>query len=527
MRIIICEDYDEMSAKAAELVSAQLTLKPDSVLGFATGSTPIGMYSKLGELCQNGEVDFSEAVSFNLDEYYPIKRNDPNSYYTYMHENLFSKINIAEENTHILNGETTEPEKECESFEKLIKLYGGIDLQILGIGRNGHIGFNEPDSVMNSYTHVTRLAPSTIKANSRFFRSADDVPRLALTVGMSTILTSRKIILMASGAAKSRVVAELIGDGINLTVPAALLKLHSDVVLICDKDAYRGARLGVDIGGTNIKLAVVEGEEIKLRKSIATKSTCEDITDDIAKEIEDIRKSYDIKAVGVGTPGIITDGLVTSVNLPFDKTPLESILSDKTGLTVTVDNDANCAALGEIAFGSTKDCKNIVLVTLGTGVGGGIIIDRTPYGGAGELGHIIIEADSKRQCACGQYGCWETYSSTKALIRDAEQEASSHPESVLYKLSDNGSLNGELIFEAMDKDCAVARAVFERYIHYLAVGIRNIINIFSPDAIVLAGGITKQGDKLLKPLLKELPDDSRVEISVLQEEAGALGAAML
>ena len=112
MRIIICENYDEMSAKAAELVSAQLTLKPDSVLGFATGSTPIGMYSKLGELCQNGEVDFSEAVSFNLDEYYPIKRNDPNSYYTYMHENLFSKINIAEENTHILNGETDDPERE-------------------------------------------------------------------------------------------------------------------------------------------------------------------------------------------------------------------------------------------------------------------------------------------------------------------------------------------------------------------------------------------------------------------------------
>ena len=527
MRIIICEDYDEMSAKAAELVSAQLTLKPDSVLGFATGSTPIGMYSKLGELCQNGEVDFSEAVSFNLDEYYPIKRDDPNSYYRYMHENLFSKINIAEENTHILNGETDDPDKECEDFEKLIKLHGGIDLQILGIGRNGHIGFNEPDAVMNSYTHVTKLAPSTIKANSRFFKSAEDVPRLALTVGMSTILTSKKIILMASGAAKSRVVAELMGDGINLTVPAALLKLHSDVVLICDKDAYRGARLGVDIGGTNTKLAVVEGDEISLKKQIKTKDTRDGLIDEILNEIEAIRKSYDIKAIGIGTPGKIENGTVTAINLPFDKTPLESIISEKTGLTVTVDNDANCAALGEIAFGSTKDCKNIVLVTLGTGIGGGIIIDRTPYGGAGELGHIIIEADSKRQCACGQYGCWETYSSTRVLIQYAEQEASSNPQSILYKLSDNGSLNGEQIFEAMEKDCPVAKAVFERYIHYLAVGIRNIINIFSPDAIVLAGGITKQGDKLLKPLLKELPEGVRVEISALQEEAGALGAAML
>ncbi len=527
MRIIVCENYADMSAKAAELVAAQLTLKPDSVLGLATGSTPIGMYSKLGELCSAGTADFSEAVSFNLDEYYPIRRDDPHSYFTYMHENLFSKINIKEENTHILNGETDDPERECEAFEKLIKLHGGIDLQILGIGRNGHIGFNEPDAVMNSYTHMTRLAPSTIKANSRFFRSADDVPRMALTVGMSTILTSKKIILMASGAAKSRVVSELIGDGINLTVPAALLKLHSDVVLICDKEAYRGARLGVDIGGTNIKFAVVEGEEIKLRKSIATKDTCNGIIDDIASEISEIRKSYDIKAVGVGTPGLIHDGLVTAINLPFRDTPLESLIAERTDLSVTVDNDANCAALGEVVFGGTKDCGNIVLITLGTGVGSGIILNRSITHNGGEMGHMIIEAESSRKCGCGQYGCWETYSSVTALVKDAEEQAAKNKSSILYTLSDNGRLTGKQIFEAADKGCGTARAVIDRYIHYLAVGIRNIINIFSPEAIVLAGGITGQGDKLLKPLIRELPEDARVEISILQEEAGALGAAML
>ena len=412
-------------------------------------------------------------------------------------------------------------------YERLIKMYGGIDLQILGIGRNGHIGFNEPDSVMNSYTHITKLAPSTIKANSRFFKSPDDVPRLALTVGMSTILTARKIILMASGAAKSRVVSELMGDGINLTVPAALLKLHSDVVLICDKDAYRGARLGVDIGGTNIKFAVVEGDEIKLKKEMRTNKSCDGIINDITNEIADIRGQYDIKAVGIGTPGIINNGTVTAVNLPFSNTPLENIISECTGLPTTVDNDASCAALGETVFGSTKDCENIVLITLGTGVGGGIILNRTIFQGAAELGHIIIDANGGNKCRCGQYGCWETYSSATALVKYAQEQARQHKDSILYKVSDNGILTGEKVFQALDMGCEIAQTEFDRYIHYLAIGIQNIINIFSPDAIVLAGGITKQGEKLLKPLLKELPDGVRVEISSLQEEAGALGAAML
>lgn len=240
MRIIVCENYEEMSKKAAELVLAQVTLKPNSVLGFATGSTPLGLYENLCKMCSDGQIDFSNTVSFNLDEYYPIKKDDPNSYNYYMQDNLFSKINIKKENAHLLNGETDDPEAECENYEHMIERFGGIDMQILGIGSNGHIGFNEPDSVMYPYTHTTNLTQSTIEANSRFFDSVDEVPKKALTVGILTILNAKRIILMANGKGKRQVISELLGDGIKLNLPAALLKLHSDVTLICDKDAYPG-----------------------------------------------------------------------------------------------------------------------------------------------------------------------------------------------------------------------------------------------------------------------------------------------
>ena len=527
MRVIVCENYKEMSEKAAELVTAQLTLKPDSVLGLATGSTPIGLYNRLGELTKKGILDFSEAVTFNLDEYYPIQKDDPHSYYRFMHENLFSKINIKEENTHILDGETKEPEKECENFEKLIKTHGGIDLQILGIGVNGHIGFNEPESVMETYTHITRLAKSTIKANSRFFNSEDEVPKYALTVGMSTILSAKKIILMASGAAKSKVVSDILSDGINLNLPAALLKLHSDVVLICDKDAYCGTRLGIDIGGTNIKFAVVEGTKVELKESIPTAETLERIITDIADKVTEIQKKYNIKAVGVGTPGTIKNGIVNAINLPFKNIDLEKLLVEKIDLPITVDNDANCAALGEIIFGNTKDCKNIVLVTLGTGVGSGIIINRAIYSEGGEMGHIIINADNGEKCSCGQYGCWETYSSASALVKYAKKRAANNSDSILYQIMEDGELTCRDIFKAIELGCKVADEVYDRYIRYLSIGIRNIINTFSPDAIVLAGGITNQGDNLITPLKAYLPVGTRIEISTLQSDAGAMGAAML
>lgn len=258
MRVIVCENYKEMSEKAAETVYSQIILKPNCVLGLATGSTPLGMYQRLAKMCSLGCADFSNVTSFNLDEYYPIKKDDPQSYFTFMRENLFSKINIDLKNTHIPNGETDDPLSECENYEKMISESGGIDLQILGIGQNGHIGFNEPSASLNTKTHLTDLTENTINANSRFFNSPDEVPKQALTMGISTILGAKKIVILASGSNKRRVVQELLKDGINTSIPATLLKTHPDTVLICDRDAYSGATLGVDIGGTNIKFAVID-----------------------------------------------------------------------------------------------------------------------------------------------------------------------------------------------------------------------------------------------------------------------------
>ena len=532
MRVIVCENYEELSEKAARLVAGQLILKPDSVLGLATGSTPIGLYDKLVEMYETGDLDFSGVTTFNLDEYYPIEKSNRQSYYYFMNEHLFSKININSYNTNIPNGETDNPEEECERYEKAIRNSGGIDLQILGIGKNGHIGFNEPDACLNSFTHLTDLTENTIKANSRFFTDDEVIPTKALTMGISTILKAKKIILLANGANKSRVVAQLLNDTINTSIPATMLKTHPDVVLICDRDAYMGARLGVDIGGTNIKFAVINGGKKQYTSSIKTASASEDILKDITDECIRIKELFPIKTVGVGTPGIIKDGLVSAVNLPFLEFPLEEELSKRLNITVTVDNDANCAALGEVQFGAADDCDNIILVTLGTGVGGGIIMNRQICHGnnsLGEVGHIIIQAVDGLECPCGLKGCWERYASVTALIKQTKEAALNNKDSILYSIyeKNDGNVNGEHIFEAMEQGCSVANGVFDKYLYYLSVGIDSLVNIFGPDAIVLAGGITRQGDKLLRPLKEKLHSNIRLEISTLQSEAGALGAAML
>ena len=236
MRLILCDEYDEISRKAAELVAAQIMLKPDCVLGLATGSSPVGMYREITEM----NLDFSQVTTFNLDEYYPISRNNVQSYYYFMNKHLYSKVNLKPENIHIPNGETKDVEAECRAYDLAIEESGGIDLQILGIGQNGHIGFNEPDDNLSSVTHLTDLTESTIEANARFFDKEEDVPKQALTMGMSTILKSRKIILLASGAGKHSALAELFDDDINTSVPATMLKVHPDVVVICDKEAYNG-----------------------------------------------------------------------------------------------------------------------------------------------------------------------------------------------------------------------------------------------------------------------------------------------
>ena len=225
------------------------------------------------------------------------------------------------------------------------------------------------------------------------------------------------------------------------------------------------------------------------------------------------------------------NGLISTDNLPFDKFPFEKVISEKTDIFVTVDNDANCAALGELIFGNTKDCENIILVTLGTGIGGGIILDRRvchSNSNMGEVGHIIMQTEGGRRCQCGQSGCWEMYCSATALIKDAKLAAMKNKKSILYDIMcKNGEMTGEFFFDALSMGCETAEKVYKRYIKYLAKGIESLANIFGPDAIVLAGGITQQGDKILKPLKAELKKDVRIEISSLQSDAGALGAAML
>ena len=237
MRLLRCKNYTELSLKAAQIVAGQVTMNPQSVLGLATGSTPVGMYSELVKMYEQGRVDFSEIRTFNLDEYYPISADNPQSYHYFMEENLFSKINIKKENTHILDGKCTDTAKECDKFEKLIAANGGIDLQILGIGQNGHIGFNEPAENLNLLTHLTSLTQSTVKANSRFFSDMSKVPTLALTMGIGTILKARKIIILANGESKKEAVKSLLTDSISTGLPASILKVHSDVTLICDNEA--------------------------------------------------------------------------------------------------------------------------------------------------------------------------------------------------------------------------------------------------------------------------------------------------
>lgn len=240
MRVIVCENYEEMSKAGARIVAAQILLHPASVLGLATGSTPVGLYRALSEMYRAGEIDFSGITTFNLDEYYPISPENPNSYRYFMNENLFDHINIPKSRTHIPNGMADDPAAECAAYDRMIREAGGIDLQLLGIGLNGHIGFNEPDGILTTGTHITQLTESTIEANSRFFESRDEVPTRALTMGMETILHARKIILLASGEGKHPAIRQLLDHTITTHMPATLLKVHSDVTLICDRAAYEG-----------------------------------------------------------------------------------------------------------------------------------------------------------------------------------------------------------------------------------------------------------------------------------------------
>ncbi len=238
MRVIVCENYEQLSKEGAKLFASQMILKPNSVLGLATGSTPVGLYQNLIEMNKAGEIDFSDITSFNLDEYYPLSGDNDQSYRYFMNENLFNHVNIDKSRTFVPNGLSENPEEEGAHYDAMMEQAGGVDLQLLGIGQNGHIGFNEPDANLITGTHLTDLTENTIQANSRFFDSIEEVPTKAITMGMASIMKAKKIVLLASGANKNTVVRALLDDKITTNVPATLLKLHPDVVLICDKEAY-------------------------------------------------------------------------------------------------------------------------------------------------------------------------------------------------------------------------------------------------------------------------------------------------
>lgn len=236
MKIYQVKNYDEMSKKAASIIAAQVAAAPESILGLATGSTPTGAYRYLREWYESGSLDFSEIRTINLDEYKGISRENEQSYYYFMKRNLFDHVNICQENTHIPNGEDPDSEKVCREYEKLIRSTG-IDLQLLGIGRNGHIGFNEPADSFAEECHCVALAKSTIEANKRFFESEDDVPKQAYTMGIGTIMSAKKILLLASGEDKAEALYQMICGKISAKVPASVLRLHQNVTIIADQAA--------------------------------------------------------------------------------------------------------------------------------------------------------------------------------------------------------------------------------------------------------------------------------------------------
>lgn len=237
MVIYKVKDYEEMSRKAASLIAAQVIAKPDCILGLATGSSPVGTYQNLIKAYKNGDLDFSNVKSINLDEYKGLSPENDQSYRYFMNTNLFDHINIDKANTHVPNGLEPDAEKACNEYNEIIAQSGGIDLQLLGLGPNGHIGFNEPDSVFIAGTHCVDLTESTIEANKRFFESADDVPRQAYTMGIQNIMSAKKIVVVVSGANKAKSLAKAVNGPIDPQVPASILQLHNDVVIVADEAA--------------------------------------------------------------------------------------------------------------------------------------------------------------------------------------------------------------------------------------------------------------------------------------------------
>lgn len=237
MKIYVTEDYQAMSRKAANILSAQIILKPNSVVGLATGSTPVGMYKQLVTWYEKGDLDFAAVKSVNLDEYVGLDPTHEQSYHYFMQTHLFDHVNINPANTNIPDALASDPKAECAWYNQVIRQLGGIDIQVLGMGHNGHIGFNEPGDAFELETHVVNLTERTIQANSRFFSSPDDVPRQAMTMGIKSIMMARKILLMVSGEDKADAVMRAFTGPVTPQLPASILQLHPYVTLVGDKAA--------------------------------------------------------------------------------------------------------------------------------------------------------------------------------------------------------------------------------------------------------------------------------------------------
>lgn len=237
MRILHAKDYEDMSRKAANIIAAQVISKPDCVLGLATGSTPIGAYKRLVELYEQGDLDFSQVSTYNLDEYRGLSHDDVQSYHYFMADNLFNHVNIDIDNTHVPDGSNPDADAACVEYDRMVEEAGYTDLQLLGIGNNGHIGFNEPDTCFSKGTHCVDLTESTIQANSRLFDSIDDVPRQAYTMGDQTIMNARMVLLVANGEAKAQAVHDMCFGPISPSCPASILQLHPNCVVVADEAA--------------------------------------------------------------------------------------------------------------------------------------------------------------------------------------------------------------------------------------------------------------------------------------------------
>lgn len=237
MKICRAKDYNDMSRKAANLISAQIIMKPNCVLGLATGSTPVGTYRQLVEWYEKGDLDFSEVMTVNLDEYKGLTRENPQSYYYFMNENLFGKVNVNKTRTFLPDGTEPDSKTACENYNEILRAVGDVDLQLLGLGHNGHIGFNEPGESFSTETHCIDLSEQTIKANARFFETLEEVPRQAYTMGVKTIMSARRILIIVSGEDKAEIVKRAFFGPITPQVPASILQLHRNVTLVADEAA--------------------------------------------------------------------------------------------------------------------------------------------------------------------------------------------------------------------------------------------------------------------------------------------------